>query len=124
MLTLGDLVMTRFNFETHLFEHQADLTAHMSAVIDRRHVEIAGCVRGARRRQPLLIRFKQEKLHLGTDIERIPHRFRTSKRFFEYISRVADKRRSIRIINVADQASGFACGRLPRQNCECVEIGP
>ena len=123
MLPLGHLVMAGLDLEAHLLEHQTDLASHMAAVIDRRHIEVASRVRGARGRQALLIRLKQEELHLGADVERVAHVLRALERLFQNIARVARERRAVGIVHVADEPRGLARRGLPRKDRERVEVG-
>ena len=123
VLSLGNLVVARLDLEPELLEHQADLAPHVPAAVDGRHIEVPRRIRGARRGTALVVRLKQEKLHLRPDVERIAEGLRLFQRLFQNIARVADKRRAVRIIHVADHARGLARMRLPRQHGERVQIG-
>ena len=123
VLSFRDLVVARLDLEAHLLKHQADLAAHVAAVVDRRHIEVARSVRRARRRQALFVGFEEEKLHLRTDVECVPQFLRAAKRPFQNVARIADKRRAVGIVDVTDQPRRLVHGGLPRQDREGVEIG-
>ena len=73
MLSLGDLMVGRFDFKAHLLQRQADFAARALAMIERAEVEITGFVVRGGSGLSEFVRLEEEELALGADVEGIPH---------------------------------------------------
>ena len=123
MLSGGDLVMGGLDFEAHLLERHADFAAGALAVIERAEVEVAGFVARLGGRAARLVGLEEEELALGADVEGIAQLGRVLQRALERAAGIADERRAVGVIDVADQAGNASVLRPPRQYRERIQIG-
>ena len=73
-------------------------------------------------RQSVIIRMKQEKFTLGSDIKGIPHFFCFFYHFLQNISGISFKRCSVRFIHITNQSCNFSLLWSPRKYLQGVKI--
>ena len=123
VLSSRDLVMGGLDFKAHLLKRHADFAAGALAVIERAQVKIAGFVARLGGRAPRIVGLEEEKLALGADVEGIAQLGRARQRALERAAGIADERRAVGVIDVADQSRDATMLRPPRQNRVGIQIG-
>ena len=100
MLSLGDLMVGRFDFKAHLLECEADVTAAVLAAVNGAEVEITALVVSLSGGLSVFVDMEQEEFALRTDIARIAHIRRFLYRAAQDIARVALKGSAVRIEHI------------------------
>ena len=124
LVLAGALLMMRgLRLNVHLLERQADLTAHVFRLVERRDVEIFAVVVGDGGRVAVLVELEQVELARGAHGQRVAGLARAAARLPQQIAAVALERRAVRVADVAVKANDAALCRAPRQHGKRGRVG-
>ena len=124
LVLAGALLMVRgFRLNVHLFERQADLTAHVFRLVERRYIEILAVIVRNGGWMAVFIQLEQVKLACRAHGQRVACAARTAVGLTQQMTAVALERRAVRIANVAVKAHYTALSRPPRQNGKRRRVG-
>ena len=109
--------------DVHFLKRQADLTAHVFRLVERRYIEILAVIVRNGGRMAVFIQLEQVKLACRADGERIACAACTAVSLAQQMTAVALEWRAVRIADVAVKAHHAALSRTPRQNGKRCRIG-
>ena len=112
-------MMAVLHGDAHLLKGKHGVTSQVASVIQTGQVEIAAAIQqlGA------LGVFKVVELHLGADVEHVPHVLRLAHHAREHMARVALEGLAIGRADVAEHARHGVALRAPRQHLERGGVG-
>ena len=116
------LVVAAFGDDAHVFQRQANIPADVLALIQRRHVHVAGAVLRVQGNIPRVVGLEEVELVLRADLERQPQRFRLFDLLAEDTPAIPGKERTVRQEAVAHHAGDAPRLRTPRQEGDGLRV--
>ena len=116
------LVVAAFRDDAHVFQCQANIPADVLALVQRRHVHVAGAVLRVQGNIPRVVGLEKVELVLRADLERQPQRFRLFDLLAEDTPAIPGKERTVRQEAVAHHAGDAPRLRTPRQEGDGLRV--